>query len=543
MQDFYLREYETNSQGWNDVSFHGSPEIPTPNIDALALNGITLQNYYGEWLCTPSRAALLTGKYPMRLGLQHSVILAGEKSGLPLNEITMPQYFKRFGYRTHMIGKWHLGYQTKEYTPTYRGFDTFFGYWNGYIDYYDHNYLEVLCSSLPQKFWGQDLYEDLTPVKNVKGKYATQLFTEKAEEIILKHDTSKPMFMYFAHLAAHSGNSYQKSQAPGDVVSQFKYIKNLGRRIQAGVIKEMDDSVGVVFNALYQKNMLENTIFLFISDNGGQVDPENGFGSNYPLRGNKETYWEGGIHIPAVIWSPLLNLDMPRISHQLMHVTDWLPTLYTLIGGNVEDLGSIDGINMWQALLNDAPSPRTEILQNLDPIAGTAAFRQGHLKLGYGTSSTTYNFWYEPSGLKAFDTPTTYDWVFKNGSIVRDVLQEMNRWIVKSPDDVYQNLRLTCEQPPPKKASLCDPSIKPCLFNITADPCEYYDIADQHPDTVNEMLEIIEKFQSQEMKPQSKACDALANPMCHQFLYVPWMDQDHYQECDFLSEDDSPQPN
>ncbi|GBM84150.1 Arylsulfatase B [Araneus ventricosus] len=94
----------------------------------------------------------------------------------------------------------------------------------------------------------------------------------------------------------------------------------------------MDISVGRVFKALHDRDMLENTIFLFISDNGGEVDPIRGHGSNYPLRGNKMTYWEGGVHLPAVIWSPLLNLDTPRISHQLMHVSDWLPTLYTLIG-------------------------------------------------------------------------------------------------------------------------------------------------------------------------------------------------------------------
>ncbi|GBM45738.1 hypothetical protein AVEN_9285-1, partial [Araneus ventricosus] len=93
----------------------------------------------------------------------------------------------------------------------------------------------------------------------------------------------------------------------------------------------MDDSVGTVFNALHEKNMLENTIFMFISDNGGEVDPIRGHGSNYPLRGNKMTYWEGPIHLPAVVWSPLLNLDKPRIAHQLMHVYDWLSTLYTLI--------------------------------------------------------------------------------------------------------------------------------------------------------------------------------------------------------------------
>ncbi|GBN45266.1 Arylsulfatase B [Araneus ventricosus] len=177
--------------GWNDVSFHGSPQIPTPNIDALALSGITLQNYYGEWLCTPSRASLLTGKYPMRLGLQHLVILGGQASGLPLNETTMPQRFKKFGYETHMIGKWHLGYQTKEYTPTYRGFDSFFGYWNGLIDYYDHTYLEQSCSSLSQPFFGLDFHDNLEHVLDAQGKYATHVFTEKAEEVIMKHDTSK----------------------------------------------------------------------------------------------------------------------------------------------------------------------------------------------------------------------------------------------------------------------------------------------------------------------------------------------------------------
>ncbi|CAL1279729.1 unnamed protein product [Larinioides sclopetarius] len=525
--------------GWNDISFHGSPQIPTPNIDALALNGITLQNYYGEWLCTPSRAALLTGKYPMRLGLQHNVILGGEPIGLPLNETTMPQHFKKFGYETHMIGKWHLGYQTKEYTPTYRGFDSFFGYWNGMIDYYDHTYLEKFCPSFTQPFYGLDLHDGLTPVRDAQGKYATHLFTEKAEEVIKKHDTSKPLFMYLAHLAAHSGNLYQESQAPGDVVSQFEYITNLNRRIHAGVIKVMDDSVGAVFNALHQKNMLENTIFLVLADNGGEVDPRVGFGSNYPLRGNKHTYWEGGIHLPALIWSPLLNLDKPRISRQLMHVSDWLPTLYTLMGGNVEDLGPIDGIDLWQALVNDAPSPRTNMLQNLDTIDGTAAFRQGHLKLCNGTTSTNYNSWYGPSGLGPTDTATTYDWVFKNGSIVRDVLHEMDMWIVENPDHMYQNLRLTCEEPSSNETSQCDPSKKPCLFNITADPCEYYDVADQHPDTVDEILKIVQNYQLEEMKPQDRACDASANPMCHHFMYVPWLDPDYYQECDFLSEGNS----
>ncbi|KAF8791977.1 Arylsulfatase B like protein [Argiope bruennichi] len=525
--------------GWNDISYHGSPQIPTPNIDALALNGITLQNYYGEWLCTPSRASLLTGKYPMRLGLQHFVIRGGEASGLPLNETTMAQRLKKLGYATHMIGKWHLGYQTKEYTPTYRGFDTFFGYWNGLIDYYDHTYQEF-NASFGQPYFGLDLHDGMDTVKSEQGKYATHFFTEKAEEVIKKHDTSKPLFMYFAQLAAHAGNGYQRMQAPPDVVEHFKYVKDLNRRIHAGIVKVMDDSVGSVFRALHEKNMLENTIFLFISDNGGQVNPmHGGFGTNYPLRGNKYTYWEGGIHLPAIIWSPLLNLKKPQISNQLMHVSDWLPTLYKLAGGSIDDLGPIDGIDMWQSLVDDSPSPRTDMLQNLDPIAGTSAFRQGHLKVTNGTIPSDFNVWLGPSGLENFNGPTTYEWVFKNGSVVRDVLLKMGLWIVEDPDDVYENLRITCEQPPPKEAFECDPLVKPCLFNVTADPCEYYDIADQNPDAVKEMMDKILKYKSEEMWPQSKEIDPAANPMCHHFQYVPWMDPDHSQECDFLYDDES----
>ncbi|CAN7943622.1 unnamed protein product, partial [Ixodes hexagonus] len=124
--------------GWDDVSFHGSSQIPTPNLDALAADGITLHNYYVQPMCTPSRAALMTGLYPIRTGMQHWVIRSPEPWGLPLELKLMPEHLKDLGYSTHLVGKWHLGYFKKEYTPTYRGFDSFYGYYNGYIDYYSH---------------------------------------------------------------------------------------------------------------------------------------------------------------------------------------------------------------------------------------------------------------------------------------------------------------------------------------------------------------------------------------------------------------------
>lgn len=519
--------------GYNDVSYNGYPQIPTPNIDALALNGIILRNYYGEWLCTPSRGSLFTGKYASRLGLQHSVILGGEDSGLPLNEITLPQRLKKLGYDTHMVGKWHLGYSTKDRLPTQRGFDSFFGYLNGLIGYYDHTYYQK--TDIPTKpiYFGKDLYNGSEPARGRDGEYATHMFTKSAVNVIMDHDTSKPLFMYMAQLAAHTGNKYKPLEAPPEAIGKFKYIEHVNRRTYAGVLSELDDSVGAVFKALDEKNMLDNTILIFVSDNGGEVDPEIGFGSNYPLRGNKMTLWEGSLHLPALIWSQKLNLNGSRISEQFMHVSDWFPTLYRLAGGDLDDLGPIDGNDMWDALVQDSASPRTHALLNIDPILGTSSFRSGDMKLVNGTVTTNYNLWLYPNGIDEFDFPASYDWVFKNGSVVRDILVDNGMWIAQNPDDTYQRLLTNCIRPPPDYAYNCKPEIKPCLFNITADPCEYSDLADAYPELVSEMMNIIGKYQLESMAPQSKPIDPRADPLCHHFTYVPWLEEENYNKCDY----------
>ncbi|KFM61766.1 Arylsulfatase B, partial [Stegodyphus mimosarum] len=210
--------------GWNDVSFHGSPQIKTPNLDALAASGIILNGYYGEYMCTPSRAALMTGKYPMRLGLQHHIIAAGEASALPLHVMTMPEHFRKLGYATHMVGKWHLGYMKRNYTPIYRGFDTFLGYYNGLIDYYDYETFETMTSM--KQFIGVDLHNGTTLIKHLRGEYATHLFTRTATNIIYNHDTSKPLFLYLAEISPHIGNSYDPLQAPLEIIEKFSYIKH-----------------------------------------------------------------------------------------------------------------------------------------------------------------------------------------------------------------------------------------------------------------------------------------------------------------------------
>ena len=217
--------------GFNDVSFHGSLEIPTPNIDALAYNGVILNRFYTPPLCTPSRSSLMTGKYPTSLGMQHFVIPSDEPWGLGLEEKLMPQYFKEAGYSTALIGKWHLGFFQKQYTPTKRGFDSHFGYLGPYIGYYnysltmfDRNYTE-----------GYDMRRNLTVADDINPKpYVTELFTNEAVKKIQSHNKASPLFLMINHLAPHAGNENMPMEAPQDEIDKFMHIPDIKRRTLAG---------------------------------------------------------------------------------------------------------------------------------------------------------------------------------------------------------------------------------------------------------------------------------------------------------------------
>ncbi|CAD1470025.1 unnamed protein product, partial [Heterotrigona itama] len=213
--------------GWNDVGFHGSGQIPTPNIDALAYSGLLLDRYYVTPICTPSRSALMTGKHPIHTGMQHGVLKCAEPRGLPLHEKLLPEYLRELGYSTHIVGKWHLGFYTKEYTPTYRGFDSHLGLWSGHHDYFDH-------SAVESPYWGLDMRRGLDAAWDLHGQYSTDIFTKEAVRLIDNHNTSRPMFLYLAHAAVHSGNPYNPLPAPDQDVSKFTTIFNYDRRRFAG---------------------------------------------------------------------------------------------------------------------------------------------------------------------------------------------------------------------------------------------------------------------------------------------------------------------
>ncbi|CAN8008027.1 unnamed protein product, partial [Ixodes pacificus] len=453
--------------GWADVSFRGDPQIPTPNLDVLASQGIILDNYYVLHLCTPSRGALMSGLYPIHTGLQHSVQLPGEPWGLPLNINIMPEHLKSLGYTTHMIGKWNLGYYKERYTPTRRGFDSFYGFLNSGEDYYDHTILYANASGL-------DLWEDTTPVRNEAHHYSTDLFTEKALSLIKDHDQAKPMFLYLSHQAVHCGDYKVQLEAPASAVAHFPYIKSQNRSIHAGAVYELDKSVGLVMEVLNKRGMLSNSIVVFSTDNGGLpwgMDPNSGY--NWPLRGAKTTLWEGGVRGAAFVWSPLLSRS-GRLSNQMMHITDWLPTLYSAAGGNLSTLGDIDGKDMWEALSQDLESPRHEILINIDPTANNSALIVGRRKVVLGTFQGGQHDlrMKAPGGSRTVDGLDKMMLSSRAGNVLKDFHNV--RQLTVRPNWRHETV-VRCDQYAPRDNFVA--ASPPYYFDLEHDPCELNNLA------------------------------------------------------------------
>ncbi|KAK5643823.1 hypothetical protein RI129_007668 [Pyrocoelia pectoralis] len=536
--------------GWNDVSFHGSNQIPTPNIDALAYNGVVLNNHYVQPLCTPSRAAFLTGKYPIHTGMQHLVILESEPWGLGLEEKILPQRLKENGYVTHAIGKWHLGFFKKEYTPTFRGFDSHYGYWQGFQDYYTHMAHATLTEEI-----GYDFRRNMETDWSAIGKYSTNLFTEEAVNIIHSHNTSKPMFMYLAHLAVHSGNADNLVQAPDEEIAKFSNIDDPQRRVYAGMISMLDKSVGKVITALRQKGMLENSIIIFFSDNGavsqGRHHPN--FGSNYPLRGLKNSPWEGATRCVAAVWSPLIKKPQ-RIANHVMHITDWLPTIYSAIGLNLTQLHQIDGYDMWKTISEEAESPRTELLYNIDSESNYAAIRRGDWKYIDGTTPAKEDFWYGSSGKeKEYHYDETLILNSETATAIAGVITAMQikeKGLLKKStynesDFTKQLLKLdsilslrklatvTCPELSTEDlldSTKCKPLESPCLFNLKDDPCEMVNLAKVRPMVLMNLEEILIRMKKTMVNPRNTPPDLNANPLHWNDTWIPWQDPGEVQK-------------
>ena len=240
--------------GWKDVGFNGCTDIKTPNLDKLAATGAKFTQLYVQPMCTPTRAALMTGRYPFRYGLQTIVIPTAASYGLDTSEYLIPQCLRDAGYKTAIIGKWHLGHADRKYWPKQRGFDYQYGAMIGELDYFTHDEHGVL-----------DWFRDNKPVHE-KG-YTTQLIGADAVKYINEQSPNKPFYLYLAFNAPHT-----PYQAPKEYVDRYPNIADLTRRTYAGMVTCLDDEIGKVVAALDKKGLRENTLILFNSDNGGTTN-------------------------------------------------------------------------------------------------------------------------------------------------------------------------------------------------------------------------------------------------------------------------------
>lgn len=354
--------------GWNDVAFHGAADIKTPNIDKLAEDGARLEHLYVQPLCTPTRTALMTGRYPLRYGLQTGVIPTGATYGLPTDEHILPQMLKDAGYKTAMVGKWHLGHGKTEYWPNQRGFDYFYSALVGELDHFTH-----------AQHGSLDWYRNKKLVK--ENGFDNTLFGTDAAKIITKHDKSAPLFLYLAFTAPHS-----PYQAPQEYLDRYAHIEDVNRRTYAAMISVMDDEIGRVIAALDKAGLRDNTLVVFHSDNGGvtsklfsgeakvagKLPPD-----NTPLRDGKGTLYEGGTRVVSLMnWPGRLEV---RDVDGLILVTDIYPTPARLAGAQLGKSKPLDGMDVWGAVSKGDASPRTEMVYNVDPTGG--AVRDGDIKL------------------------------------------------------------------------------------------------------------------------------------------------------------------
>lgn len=334
--------------GYGDVGCFGSEDVATPHLDALAANGVRFTNWYSNSpVCSPSRASLLTGRYPVNAGVQE--ILGGGRAthGLP-EQPTLASALSEAGYATGIFGKWHLGV-APDYRPAARGFDQHYGFLAGCVDYYSHIF-----------YWAQgsdpvhDLWENDTEVWN-NGRYLTEVIAEKAAEFIAAN-AEKPFFCYVPFNAPH-----YPMHAPAEYFDRFAHLDD-DRRAMAAMISAMDDGVGHIMATLDAHGLSENTIVFFSSDNGPSTESRNWLngeevsyqgGSTGGLRGNKGSLFEGGIRVPAV-WSwPAANTA--GVDHeQPGAMMDILPTVLAAIG--VEAPLAIDG----RSVLSELPSARSD---------------------------------------------------------------------------------------------------------------------------------------------------------------------------------------
>ncbi|EDV97843.1 arylsulfatase B [Drosophila grimshawi] len=505
-----------DDMGFDDISIRGAREFLTPNIDALAYHGRLLDRLYAPSMCTPSRGALLSGKYPIHTGTQHYVIGNEEPWGLALNTTLMPEIFREAGYSTNLVGKWHLGFSRPEYTPTHRGFDNHYGYWGAYIDYYQRR------SQMPLGNYsvGYDFRRNMQVECTDRGVYVTDLLTNEAERIIREQPAKEqPLFLILSHLAPHTGNTNKPLQAPEEELRKFTHIKDPNRRLYAAMVSKLDESVGRVITALARTDQLENSIVIFYSDNGApSVGMFSNTGSNWPLKGQKNSPWEGGLRVAGAIWSPLLKAR-GNLFTQPIYVGDFLPTLAHAAGIELDSSLHLDGIDLWPQLSGpkDAPHVPREILHQLDDVWRVQSLFQGQYKYVNGTTlAGQFDQVLTYRELDDLDPRASrYVVEVRNSPASRALARyDLQRITQARINTISRSAAVICSD----MQRGCNALLEECLYDLSTDPCEQNNLAysKQHSEILTSMRQRVQQLRAGAMAPNNRPSERDADPSLHE---------------------------
>ncbi|SFC04844.1 Arylsulfatase A [Algibacter lectus] len=341
--------------GYHDVGFTGCKDIFTPQLDKLANNGIVFTNgYVTHPYCGPSRAGLITGRYQARFGMEINSTYSPFDlyMGLPLEEKTFAKRMQETGYRTGIIGKWHLG-AAAPYHPNNRGFDHFYGFLSGGHTYFPEqvNTIIPLVNKKGKPNYGAN-EGDFYPLVLNNGagefnEYLTTALSRDAAKFVKESDT--PFMLYLAYNAPH-----MPLQAPKETIEKYKHIESKERRIYAAMIDKMDEGIGMVVDALKESGKLDNTIIFFLSDNGGVATTGYNneiFSSNYPFKKGKGSMYEGGSHVPFIVHWPN-GVKKPRQFEGLVSSLDIAATAIAVSEADTEN-AKLDGVNLLPYLQNE----------------------------------------------------------------------------------------------------------------------------------------------------------------------------------------------
>jgi arylsulfatase A-like enzyme len=356
--------------GWADIGYHGS-QIRTPHLDRLAAEGLRLNRHYVYPTCSPTRVALLSGRFPSRFGVLGPL---GSTTKMHGNDALLTHGLRKLGYRTHISGTWHIG-ETPEHRPLGYGFDTSYGYLRGQIDPYTHRY----------KFGDHVTWHRNDQFIEERG-HVTDLISEEAIRII-ESAGQEPFFLYVAHHSPH----YPLNEPPKWIAPYEETIDDVWRRHFAAAVTHLDDGVGKIVEALERTGLRDETLIIFSSDNGGQRSwgaPETEYngryaahttlGDNQPLRGWKGELYEGGIRVPAFVNWPG-HVPARRLLQSPTHVVDWLPTLISVAGGDPDQVAATEGIDLWPDVRGASSALADRTMYWKTPSA--SAVRRGDWKL------------------------------------------------------------------------------------------------------------------------------------------------------------------